>query len=64
MAVPPSDKVSETVKVYRPFARPLYDVPDCEPFAPAVTGASQGAIEDVGPASEQTSVRVACGFLS
>jgi hypothetical protein len=61
--VPPSVKLSETVNVYEPFARPLYDSPDRDPFAPAATGASQGPVEDVGPSSVQTSVRVAFGFL-
>ena len=52
MAVPPSVKVSETVNVYVPMARPSYEVPDCERFAPAATGASQSPVEDVGPAAE------------
>jgi hypothetical protein len=37
-----------SLNVYEPFARPLYDLPDCEPV-PEATGASQAPDDDVGP---------------
>ena len=49
--------------MYEPLARPLYDVPDCDPFAPKATGGSHAPEAEVGPASVQVSVRVAFRLL-
>ena len=42
--------------------RPVYDLPDFEPWDPKATGASHGPDDDVGPDSVQVNVRVAFGL--
>ena len=49
--------------MYEPLARPLYDLPDRDPFAPKATGGSHAPEAEVGPERVQVSVRVAFGFL-
>jgi hypothetical protein len=62
-AVPPSSSVNEAVNVYEPFARPVYEAPDCDPLSPKAVGGSHPPDDEVGPASAQTSDTVAFGIL-